>query len=137
VLDRKRPSHSISLNHLYISTGRGNQRRLNTFAEATKNGWITIVVDAALPLPPGFLVLDLALYPPDGRRRDADGGIKLAQDAVFEAYRILYLVRGVDPTTARRLADDYRVVDLHVHRHDPDRACPRIEVAVSAWTEAR
>jgi len=132
-LERGGRAHSISLNHLYVWTGRGGQRRLSTFAERTKHDWIKRVVDARQRLPAGLLGLDLAIHPPDAIRRDTDGPVKLAMDAVFEAYLILYREAGHPPGLAQRLADDYRVVDLHVHRHDPDRANPRIDVRVTAW----
>lgn len=135
VFDRRPKQHSISINHLYVWTGRGGQRRLSTFAERTKHDWIAVVVDARQRLPAGLLALDLAIHPPDAIRRDTDGPVKLAMDAVFEAYLLLYRAAGHPPGIAKRLADDYRVVDLHVHRYDPSRSNPRIDVRVSTWSE--
>jgi hypothetical protein len=133
VIERRPKNHSISVNGMYVSTGRGNQRRLSSFAEAAKNGWIKIVVDAGQRLPPGLLALSIDIHPPDAIRRDTDGPIKLAQDAVFEAQLVLYRQAGYPVVTARQLADDYRVKKVTAERHDPDRANPRIEVRVATW----
>lgn len=124
-LRRKGRSYSISLNHMYVWTGRGGQRRLSAFAEGWKHDQIDRVLRSGLALPAGPLALELAIHPPDAIQRDADGLIKLAEDAVFEAYRLAGLSKAV--------ANDYRVVDIHVHRHAPDRRNPRLELRLRTW----
>lgn len=136
-LARQARPRSISVNGMYVWTGRGGQRRLSSFAEATKFGWMAVVIEAGVRLPPGLLALALDIHPPDAIRRDTDGPIKLAQDAVFEAQFLLYRRAGYSTTAAKKLADDYRVKKLIAERHDPDRARPRIDVRVATWEAPR
>lgn len=128
------PAQSISVNHMYVATGRGAQRRLSGYAESVLRGWALVVRAARLTPPPGFLDLRLDLYPPDAVRRDADGPIKLALDGLQEGLLLAYLDAGHPMHAAKKLADDYRFRRVSSERHDPDRANPRIEVAIAPWS---
>lgn len=121
----------VTTNHMYRPTERPGQRALT---KAAANWAYDIVGQVALSrqrLPPGLLAVDVALYPPDRVKRDVDGPIKLLIDSIFRAYRADFVSRGMPAG----MADDYRVVDLHVHRYDPSRANPRIDVRVRTWSE--
>jgi crossover junction endodeoxyribonuclease RusA len=66
----------------------------------------------------GYLALFLDFYFPTPLRRDLDGGLKIAQDAIC---------RGLG-------MDDRRVVDIHlVKRVDPEH--PRLDVEVEALAD--
>lgn len=60
--------------------------------------------------PPLRMTIDL--HPPDARKRDVDGPIKVCLDAVFAGLGV----------------DDSAVKVLHVEMHAPDRANPRADV---------
>lgn len=131
--------HSISLNHMYVWTGRGGQRRLSAYAEAAKHLWMVCVRGSSvIPSFPetGPLALTIRIYPPNAIRRDTDGCVKLVQDALFEAYREHYLARGADPVRVKAACDDYRVTHLDVRRCAPDKKNPRIEVVIDQDREA-
>lgn len=92
-------------------------RKLSPAAEKYKNDVIGLVRDGGRPkVPPGLLRLTFHLFPPDARHRDADNGIKLAQDAVAAGLGI----------------DDYRVVSVEVRRRLPAPRKPRLVVLVES-----
>lgn len=96
-------------------------RKLSDAAETFKQRVIAVVRDGGRPtVPLGRLRLRFVLYPPDARLRDADNGIKLAQDAIAAGLGI----------------DDYRISAVEVRRRLPVPHNPRVEVAVEAddWT---
>ncbi len=69
-------------------------------------------------LKAGYLALFIDFYFPTPLRRDLDGGLKIAQDAICAGLGM----------------DDRRVVDIHmVKRTDPTN--PRIEVELEALTD--
>lgn len=75
----------------------------------------TISDDELARLRATYLALFLDFYFETPLRRDLDGGLKITQDAIFEALEI----------------NDNRVVDIHlIKRIDPLR--PRVEVEVEA-----
>lgn len=124
--------NGITTNHMYRPTERLGQRALTGAAVRWRRDVVDLVALSRLRLPAGLLAVDVALHPPDRVKRDVDGPIKLLIDSIFRAYRDDYAARGLPAA----LADDYRVVDLHVHRYDPSRTSPRIEVRVATWTPA-
>ena len=70
----------------------------------------------------GYLALFIDFYFETPLRRDLDGGLKIAQDAICAGLGM----------------DDRRVVDIHLIKRT-DRARPRIEVeleAIANWTFA-
>jgi crossover junction endodeoxyribonuclease RusA len=68
----------------------------------------------------GYLALFIDFYFQTPLRRDLDGGLKIAQDAICAGLEM----------------DDRRVVDIHmIKRIDPDN--PRIEVELEALAEWR
>ncbi len=77
----------VSTNHLYQRNRYGGVR-LSARARAWKEAAILAVRQAGGTLPDGPLLLQMCVYPPDGRRRDLDNLIKLTQDAVFAALGI-------------------------------------------------
>lgn len=115
-----------SVNNLYASVRQadGTTRRVKTaaareYAERVKKitqhaYWSH--VERLLELTEG-LAVTIDLYPPDKRRRDADGPVKITLDSVI---------------TSGLGIDDSRVVWLLVVKHEPDRANPRAEVRVEA-----
>lgn len=115
------PYPPFGTNHMYVWTGRGGQRRLCTPAEKWRDRIIVQLRDGGQPKPPpGLLSLRLDLYPPDARKRDVDGPIKLAQDAIADALGF----------------DDYRIVLLMVRRHPPSKGRPRLEVELATDPES-
>ncbi|MDE2105743.1 MAG: RusA family crossover junction endodeoxyribonuclease [Patescibacteria group bacterium] len=73
-----------NVNHLYVRTRSGVY--LSDAAQAWRDEAILRVRQSGQTLPAGELVFGLWIYPPDGRRRDVDGLIKLTMDAVFAAF---------------------------------------------------
>lgn len=126
--------NGITTNHMYRPTERHGQRVLTGAAQRWRRDVGDLVLIARHRLPPGLLVVDVNLYPPDRLKRDVDGPIKLLVDSIFLAYRSLFEQQGYLPGIAKKLADDYRVKRLSTERHDPDRARPRIEVAITPWS---
>lgn len=126
--------NGITTNHLYRSTERLGQRVLTGAANRWRSDVIDQVILARHRLPAGLLTVEVALYPPDAVKRDVDGPIKLLVDSIFLAYRALYEQQGYPLAQAKKLADDYRVKRLTAERHDPDRARPRLEVAITPWS---
>jgi Holliday junction resolvase RusA-like endonuclease len=95
-------------NHGYLPGGRG-RRVFSPAARAYRRDAETVVRAAGWRPPAGPLELTLDLFPPDARKRDADG-MKLVQDAIFDALG----------------EDDARVVRLVVTKHPPDKTAPRV-----------
>lgn len=63
----------------------------------------------------GYLALFIDFYFSTPLRRDLDGGLKIAQDAICDGLGV----------------DDHRVVDIHLVKRT-DRANPRIDVEIEA-----
>jgi len=108
----------IATNNLYptrVLPGGKLIRYLDSRAKKWKQQTEATVVLSNVAAPEGDLGLTLILYPPDARKRDADGTIKLAQDAICAALGV----------------DDSRIVHLDVWRFPPDRTDPRIEARLS------
>ena len=76
-------------------------------------------VDVAL-FQQQYLTLTLTFYFRSALRRDLDGGLKIAQDALCEALGV----------------NDNLVVEIHLRKR-VDRHCPRMEVQLTALTAAR
>jgi crossover junction endodeoxyribonuclease RusA len=105
-------------NHMYVSVG--HRRVLKAIAREWRDSIIARLRDGGAPTPPpGLLSIRIDLYPPDARKRDVDGPIKLAIDACAAALGF----------------DDYRITLLTVRRHQPTRAA-RLEVELATDTEA-
>lgn len=66
-----------------------------------------------------YLSLEITFYFVTLRRRDLDGGLKIAQDALCEALGV----------------NDNRIVEIHLHKR-VDRERPRIEVLLCALPDA-
>ena len=66
----------------------------------------------------GFLALSIRFYFTSPLRRDVDGGLKIAQDALCESIGL----------------NDNRIVETHLYKHQ-DRANPRIEVSLSVTSD--
>jgi len=62
-----------------------------------------------------WLALSIRFYFTSALRRDVDGGLKIAQDALCEGLGI----------------NDNRIVETHLYKH-VDKANPRIEISLSA-----
>ena len=65
-----------------------------------------------------YLSLTIKFYFTSALRRDLDGGLKIAQDALCEALGV----------------NDNLVVEIHLHKRI-DRQCPRIDVVLQALPE--
>jgi len=112
-----------SVNHQY-ATVRG-RRLLSAAGRAYKAhvGQIVWLSVAKLPhrslllsrLQSGPLALSIRFYFTSGLRRDVDGGLKIAQDALCEGLGI----------------NDNRIIETHLYKQ-VDKANPRIEVALAA-----
>lgn len=104
-------SAGVNVNHQYRPT-RGGRRILSEDAQKFIAD-VNVIVCAQRATPPesGFLGLTLDLYPPDARRRDVDGPLKLVMDSICAALGI----------------DDYRIAHVECWRHAPDKSNPRIE----------
>ncbi len=123
--------HSVSLtlpvppsvNHQYATVN--GRRLLSSEGRAYKAHvgqlvWLTLTQSAhratLLPrLKTESLALSIRFYFTSALRRDVDGGLKIAQDALCEGLGI----------------NDNRIVETHLYK-DVDKANPRIEVALSA-----
>jgi crossover junction endodeoxyribonuclease RusA len=65
------------------------------------------------------LALSIRFYFTSALRRDVDGGLKIAQDAICEGLGL----------------NDNRIIETHLYKH-VDRRNPRIEVVLSATSLA-
>jgi hypothetical protein len=110
-----RAGGGANVNHQYRPNGRGG-RVLSDVAATFRDEVIVMVRTSRAVAPDGRLGLRLRLVPPDARRRDADGPIKLTQDSIAAALGI----------------DDARIAAVAVERLDPDPAAPRIEAELMA-----
>ncbi|WP_255458524.1 RusA family crossover junction endodeoxyribonuclease [Nitrospira sp. KM1] len=111
-----------SVNHQYATV---NGRRLLTAAGRSYKAQVSELVWLALTkdtdrdgllhrLQSGFLTLSVRFYFTSALRRDVDGGLKIAQDALCEGLGL----------------NDNRIVETHLYKH-VDKINPRIEVALS------
>lgn len=102
----------VTTNHMYVTLPTG-KRVLKAKARTWRDGIIAAVRDGGKPhTPPGLLAIRFDLHPPDAIRRDVDGPVKLAQDAIAAALEF----------------DDFRITSLTVRRHLPSRGGARLEV---------
>jgi hypothetical protein len=115
-----RAGGGVNVNHQYRPNGRGG-RVLSDVAATFRDEVIVLVRSSRAVVPDGRLGLRLRLVPPDARRRDADGPIKLTQDSIAAALGI----------------DDARIAAVAVERLDPDPAAPRIEAELMALSTER
>ena len=114
-----------SINHQYATVGAGTRRVLSKEARAFKRE-VKKTIDAALlsnkvsttterTLQQSLIGVYLTFYFTTPKRRDLDGGLKIALDAICEPLGI----------------DDRAVVDLHLTKQiDPLK--PRLEVEIEA-----
>jgi crossover junction endodeoxyribonuclease RusA len=116
-----------SINHQYATVngrrllsaiGRGyktfiSRRILVCLAQSTHRG---ILLEA---LRNSSLALSIRFYFNTPLRRDLDGGLKIAQDAICEALGL----------------NDNRIAEIHLFKH-LDKSQPRIEVSLRALSQA-
>jgi crossover junction endodeoxyribonuclease RusA len=111
-----------SINHQYATV---NGRRLLSStgraykAQVGQQVWVALAQSPCTPsfrnsLRSGSLALSIRFYFATSLRRDLDGGLKIAQDAVCE---------GLD-------VNDNRIIETHLYKH-VDKTNPRIEVSLS------
>ena len=111
-----------SINHQYATV---NGRRLLSSAGRTYKTYVGQCVWLALAQSPvksslhnrlrsGPLALSIRFFFASALRRDLDGGLKIAQDAVCEGLGL----------------NDNRIIETHLYKH-VDKADPRIEVSLS------
>ncbi|MGZ8365836.1 MAG: RusA family crossover junction endodeoxyribonuclease [Nitrospira sp.] len=111
-----------SINHQYATV---NGRRLLSSAGRTYKTYVSQHVWLALAKSPvrsslhnrlrsGPLALSIRFFFASALRRDLDGGLKIAQDAVCEGLGL----------------NDNRIIETHLYKH-VDKADPRIEVSLS------
>lgn len=111
-----------SINHQYATV---NGRRLLSSAGRTYKTYVGQHVWLALAQSParlslhnrlrsGPLALSIRFFFASALRRDLDGGLKIAQDAVCEGLGL----------------NDNRIIETHLYKH-VDKANPRIEVCLS------
>lgn len=111
-----------SINHQYATV---NGRRLlssvgRTYkAHVSQQLWIALSqsparTDLLCQLQSGPLALSIRFFFTSGLRRDVDGGLKIAQDALCEGLSL----------------NDNRIVETHLYK-DVDKANPRMEVSLS------
>ena len=112
-----------SINHQY-ATVQGRRvlsrsgREFKAFVAEQVESWLDAhpLVDVAL-FQRHYLALTITFYFASVLRRDLDGGLKIAQDALCEALGV----------------NDNLVVEIHLSKR-VDRHCPRIEVHLTALT---
>jgi len=111
-----------SINHQYATV---NGRRLLSSVGRTYKSqvgqqlWITLAqsparTDLMQKLQSGPLALSIRFFFTSALRRDVDGGLKIAQDALCEGLGI----------------NDNRIVETHLYK-DIDKANPRMEVSLA------
>jgi len=114
-----------SINHQYATVN--GRRLLSSAGRAYKTHvgeqvWLalaqspdrTLLVDR---LQSGPLALSIRFFFTSALRRDVDGGLKIAQDALCEGLGL----------------NDNRIIETHLYKH-VDKACPRVEVTLSPLT---
>lgn len=111
-----------SINHQYATVqgrrvlSRAGREYKRLVAEEVEN-WLSrqgLPVTAVAPLQQHYLSLSITFYFATPLRRDLDGGLKIAQDALCEALGV----------------NDNLVVEIHLLKR-VDRRLPRIEVQLS------
>lgn len=111
-----------SINHQYATV---NGRRLLSStgraykAQVGRQVWVMLAQSPCAPsfrerVRSGPLALSIRFFFPTSLRRDLDGGLKIAQDAICE---------GLD-------VNDNRIIETHLYKH-VDKTNPRIEVSLS------
>jgi crossover junction endodeoxyribonuclease RusA len=111
-----------SINHQYATV---NGRRLLSSkgraykTQVSQEVWVVLTQSPFAPafrdrLLTGPLALSIRFFFATSLRRDLDGGLKIAQDAVCEGLGI----------------NDNRITETHLYKH-VDKAHPRIEVSLS------
>ena len=111
-----------SINHQYATV---NGRRLLSStgrsykAQVGQQVWVTLAQSPEAPsfrdrLRSGPLALSIRFFFATSLRRDLDGGLKIAQDAICE---------GLD-------VNDNRIIETHLYKH-VDKLNPRIELSLS------
>ena len=111
-----------SINHQYATV---NGRRLLSStgraykAQVGQQVWVVLAQSTCAPsfrdrLRAGPLALSIRFFFATSLRRDLDGGLKIAQDAVCEGLGV----------------NDNRIIETHLYKH-VDKAAPRIEVSLS------
>lgn len=111
-----------SINHQYATV---NGRRLLSStgraykAQVGQQLWVVLAQSPCAPsfrdrLHSGPLALSIRFFFATSLRRDLDGGLKIAQDAVCEGLGV----------------NDNRIIETHLYKH-VDRITPRIEVSLS------
>ena len=114
-----------SINHQYATVqgrrvlSRAGREFKSLVAEEVEN-WLDKYpyVDVAL-FQQHYLALTIMFYFRAALRRDLDGGLKIAQDALCEALGV----------------NDNLVIEIHLSKR-VDRHCPRMEVQLTALTTA-
>ena len=117
-----------SVNHQYATV---NGRRLISSAGRAYKAqvgqlvWLKLAQSAhraalLARLQSEWLALSIRFYFTSALRRDIDGGLKIAQDALCEGLGI----------------NDNRIVETHLYKH-VDKANPRIEISLSASSALR
>ena len=112
-----------SVNHQYATV---NGRRLISSAGRAYKAqvgqlvWLKLAQSAhraalLARLQSGWLTLSIRFYFTSALRRDVDGGLKIAQDALCEGLGL----------------NDNRIVETHLYKH-VDKDNPRIEISLSA-----
>ncbi len=115
-----------SVNHQYATVN--GRRLLSSAGRAYKAHvgelvWLTMTQSAhgsslLLRLKTDLLALSIRFYFTSALRRDVDGGLKIAQDALCEGLGI----------------NDNRIVETHLYKN-VDKANPRIEVLLSTISD--
>src|SRR5207247_10276271 len=114
-----------SINHQY-ATVQGRRvlsragREFKRFVAEEVENWLDKYphIDVA-PFQHHYLALTILFYFRSALRRDLDGGLKIAQDALCEALGV----------------NDNLVIEIHLSKR-VDRHTPRMEVRLTALTEA-
>lgn len=116
-----------SINHQYATVN--GRRLLSTAGRAYKAQvgqlvWLNLAKSPARAtllagLQSASLALSIRFYFTSALRRDVDGGLKIAQDALCEGLGI----------------NDNRIVETHLYKH-VDKANPRIEVRLTPTTRS-
>jgi crossover junction endodeoxyribonuclease RusA len=112
-----------SINHQYATVN--GRRLLSSSGRAYKTHvsqqvWVALAqspcrIDLLRSLQSSRLALSIRFFFTSALRRDVDGGLKIAQDALCEGLGL----------------NDNRIVETHLYK-DLDKANPRIEVSLSA-----
>lgn len=111
-----------SINHQYATV---NGRRLLSStgraykAQVGQQVWVILAQSPSTPsfrdrIRSGPLALSIRFFFATALRRDLDGGLKIAQDAVCEGLGV----------------NDNRIIETHLYKH-VDKTAPRIEVSLS------